>query len=354
MKDIDFDELDKAVSSVLSREYAPPATPTPEELTASNDSLTKTETTSSDRPTVISDKPPAAAEATTVKTVVHETSPGGPLIARSLPPAAPLRRPGRFMDMVHPSSDMAAGKPVVEPTKRVSMAGRTLQPLAPQEPVADNATAVDEDLIQPHTPSSDSGQTATTVEEEIRWPDPIDIEALAAEAPVEANPEAITAPYAATPSAPVPFVSDAKVEKRPLGAFSEATPAEQSEETAAVTHTVPSRTADQLPPELAGEIVSVESNVVKLDDEQTPQAEASTPASPALISGTLSIPKQYQEAEQPADTPAHPLYDTTQYHPPLSVVPEHSRRSLWTWLIIAVLLLLVTAGLFAYWYIQGI
>lgn len=381
MKDIDFDELDKAVSSVLSQASGP--APKDElKTTPAVASATPKDVAAAEASEVIEVKKPAdgtaasVSDATEVPVKVEAT---GAEPSKPVAFVMPGRKTGRFMDVVHPSSDMGASK-TAAPTLRVS-AGRTLQPLTAASGV--KPTEATEDRQEPDAAPSEARITdspdvvvkvpeATEISGEPAWPDPI---ALADEDPGEtaSTPEdaSMTAVEAAAqPSVPL-FIEDAKVEKRPLGAFSDATALASAEPATTDSSTGPLPQADpaispepvatfhaqdnKLPPELDVDVVSVESDDAGLEDG--PQAtQAATPVSAPLntgLNGSMSIPQQYQQADTPTAQAAHSLFDTTDYHPPLNVQADHGSNHLWVWVIIAVLLLLGTAGLFVYWYAQG-
>ena len=103
MSDIDFDELDRAVNGALG------SNDTPEPVSSTDDTQT------SDEPATIT-----RVERTQLSPVSHQTTPVSTPAA--VAPAA-RRSSGRFMDMVHPSSDMRSqdrgaavtSKPVVTP-----------------------------------------------------------------------------------------------------------------------------------------------------------------------------------------------------------------------------------------------
>lgn len=361
MKDIDFDELDKAVSSVLSGGQT--ATTAKDKVAAKE----KAETPVSDEkshvadavepvkvelvekpaplqeevaPTVDKPAPPAAVADLAVNSQTVSSSP--------LPAISSSRKAGRFMDVVHPSSDMATQ------SKRVSMAGRTLHPLGAdvakeKQPEIKNEPEHIQASDTPVEGVGDEPQQPETAEVTTR-PEPIAAET------VPAQPVPATTSIAA--SAP-PFLNDAKVEKRPLGAFSDEPPLHETPEGGheadremPAPSAAPQATA--LPPELEMDIISVEAGTDRFGTESDDQAHNAGIPHAATINGTMSIPKQYQEVEQHADESAHSLFDTNEYHPPLNVHADGGHRFLWFWILMAVVLLLGTAGVFAFWYMQNL
>ncbi|PLS80986.1 hypothetical protein CYG49_03595, partial [Candidatus Saccharibacteria bacterium] len=231
----------------------------------------------------------------------------------------------------------------------------------------------------------------------------------AAKQPADAN-EPDQAPAASTvPDGPMNslFVSDAKVEKRPLGAFNDnqssdqppATnqqpdedsqqsqtdqqpvaddePAGDSVQSVANSdnkddgETQESSTTESLPPELTGDIVAVEADNEsedkedKGDEADVPPAPVRTQeAAPNKAAATIgmssvasvpsvSIPKQYQQAVAQKTDAANPVFDIKEYHPPIApgaaqVEPAHHKIALWV--IVALILLIATIAGFGYWF----
>ena len=171
MSDIDFDELDKAVNSLMTNVDTAKRN---EALDDPEDTVVTLDTTEP----VAGGEPVSAPEAVSASTIPASA------LARtaSTSPALAVKRRGQFMDVMHPSSDMKAAKPV----KRQ---GATIAPPAASAIVPE--------------PSNEPTSNAPT-------PDSGAIEADAPEAPSEQSP--LTSP----------FLPDAKPEKRPLGVASDA------------------------------------------------------------------------------------------------------------------------------------
>ncbi len=269
MNDIDFDELDRAVSSTMT--------------------------------------PNAASEETPV------TSPATPA-SPATPPASPAaRRGGRFMDVVHPSSDMRGASTV------------------PARP----AVAAQPTPVSPPTPEPAAVND---------WPDPIDS----------------------------PFLADTKVEKRPLGGeqpTTEATP-EMPEipEAAPEAEIIPTATEPTAPeavvpvtleasapePE-AGTVSSSEPSLEAPAEplveepvvESAPHVTETTHATPVGDGGATSIQPQYTEAPSTAEA-SRPIFDTEAYHQPLAH-PEKKKSGIFVVLWIIGLIIL-GAGLGAVMY----
>ena len=167
MSDIDFDELDRAVNGVLGGTAAPAASPA---STASEEPvITETPTIERVERTTLSPissssydiKEPSPVLTTPPVTIAPlEATPVAPVAASTAPAAR--RSSGRFMDMVHPSSDMRS-RTTSAPVENKPVTASVAQP----EPVAE-------------TPQYN---------ETPAWNEPLES----------------------------PFLADAKVEKRPLG-----------------------------------------------------------------------------------------------------------------------------------------
>ncbi|HEX4662488.1 MAG TPA: hypothetical protein VH144_02645 [Candidatus Saccharimonadales bacterium] len=369
MKDIDFDELDKAVSSLLGSKDEKPA---------------------------VSDTPTSTAAVPTASTipVTAPSRPVEPPSPRSTPaivtsPAA--HRSGRFMDVVHPSSDM--GQTDKEPAPQaMAGSGRKLQPISRDvkpDPIEPKETPQKADDPVPQKLSSvadpdpqtliSTQDTADTV-----WPDPLDVQ-LPKE-PVTATddqPAAISpepkmtddninelAELKTSTDTPSPFLSDTKVEKRPLGAYAdqpkpdaptppetpeESTPAPSSPESlfdqpdtpllAADDTQVPATPAapstEDMPPELDQKVVEVEATERGDDKPIEPTTAANV--------GSMSIPQQYKAAERPTKETERPPFDTKDYHAPIPT-PERKKAGIGQWILLGLLLVAALGGA-AYWYL---
>lgn len=277
MSDIDFDELDRAVTSVLNspaqKPAEPAAAPAPEPVVAT--------------------KPVAAS-------------------AQDLHPAAqrPVQR-GRFLDMVHPAHDMA-------PRQAVAIA-----PAERPNAVASQSTSQTfvSDVVAEPTPST----VVPKPEQPVETPQPA---ASAPEAPApEAKPEDFFAggPVDAKPTEPTPspFIPDAKVEKRPLGAFAVADSA-----------TLP------VGEELHDKLVAVES-----EDNVVETGESSIPARQE----TAIAPKPATTPVKPV-TPVTPISAATNQDEPMHLAknrldkpPKHGKGTL-IWVVVLIAVLLIGGG----------
>lgn len=220
------------------------------------------------------------------------------------PPIAPRPSTGRFMDMVHPSADMRTA-------------------VAPRETVS--------------TPPVVQAPTSST-----------DVEASA--------PEAVSSP----------FLPDAQVEKRPLGAFTtplqsatidkptvepsyEAIVPDQEPVEAEVSEQAEIESA-LLPPELHTDLLDIESNEDAVEEitpsvdmvSPEPVVESVSKPAPAVSDPVAtfggSIPQQYTEkpAEQPIETHTAPVFDAHAFSQP----PKKKNG----WLVVLWITLLILLG----------
>lgn len=376
MKEIDFDELDRAVNSLM-KTVPPDSTSktsdqrTDEEETvltigsssevAEDDLMKELVPTATPDAEVISvneeharEPQPEPKEPETVAQATSET-----------PSATPTPRRGRFMDMV---------RPTVRDAKRTTTSGLasrqgiTLQPMgnpvdAREEVVSDTAVVEQADYTsEPDT--SMFPQSFDALDAEIELPQVTDDAVAAEEAPAETATDDI-APLSS------PFLPDAKVEKRPLGRPADAAPvidlaAELNEntETTVESQSVlpedvisPNKDAQlpeqPLPAELGSELLSIETSTDNLPPE--PQPEAVTPVlvtpNPTTTSSArlapepvrpiemTSIPQQYKV--QPQSTEAAPvgtIYDTQPLAHPAEKKPG------WMWILAILAILIIGAG----------
>lgn len=346
MDDINFDELDQAVNSAL-KQAAPKDAPQTD-IPAAEPAVLP-----------VDDVPPQAAPSVVV----------------------PKRR-GQFMDMVHPSSDMI--KPT---TPRPNRQAVTIEPLSPE--IVETPEDTPEQSNVPEQTFTTEGSIAPIESHDIpapseveavapkpEWPDPLDVmeqtkqerDDLLEEASVDEHETAADVsehddsevaseePVQDEPGA-TPFLTGTSPEKRPLGAFAE-TP-NLSDETKEVDMDTPEPSTDvdvpeqsqhdfeleplpsvPVPQELAPEVVSVESDEPPHHAEETPAPSEAGPM-------TTSIPQQYKNADVPPEDQAdHPVFDTRDYHQPLTPPARQGHTGA---IITIVLILLALLGVGA-WY----
>jgi hypothetical protein len=301
MSDIDFDELDRAVNGAL--EGAPVSEPAPEGVVETS------------APT---ESPSIEHVERTVLSPIDSPKP-----ATSSPAPAARRSSGRFMDMVHPSSDMR-GSTGPGPFE-------TKPPVAPVQPA-------------PATEAKAEGVTA--------WSEPLES----------------------------PFLPDAKVEKRPLGGGE--APAETNTPTGAFDFQglLDDEPKEELleapepqellepavmpdPIDFAAAKVAIPEEIeskpleIEVPTEETAETpaekpevvpEPSEPPKPVVTEeepvGPTSITQQYKE--QPSSTQeSGAIFDTESYHQP--VVQPTKKKS--GWLTVMWIVILVALGAAAGW-----
>lgn len=350
MTELDFDELDKAVNSLMGDKVPAP--------------------TSNEAPSSVpvSSTPPPVSP-TPVTSPVEPLTPSKPPISRPTPPAA--RRGGRFMDVV-PTA------PRKDPSSPVSRQGVTLQPSSSSiEPDhLKSAPAVSTESSQSPTPSTPSGASATS-----DWPDPLELAASKSSdtksEPVEASAsvdlpkstpsfideETLSTSEDVSVEEPLssPFLPDAKVEKRPLGGAAITSTGSELmvEDENAQLPALPKDVEPTLPEELHGDIVSIAADNSTTDPSKhlTHEPETEMPAKketepakkPAVTvteaitpAGPTSIPQQYKEEPSSGDQKNGAIYDTDSYHQPLSHPAK--KKSGWGWVLWILVILIVGAG----------
>ena len=277
MQDIDFDEIDRAVSSVSNKSTgATRATPfsAPSQEVATP--VVVNITNKSEEPQV-------------------DTSSSIPVSSFTTPSPAARRSAGRFMDVVHPSSDM---RPVSPVSREVNN--------RPEE--------------KPETP--ESSETSA-----FHWPDPIDVAQsdAASEEPVAETiePTITQVPKQLVDDTPLesPFLTDAKVEKRPLGAFS----SNNAEPELALIEDFPEPKMSESIEALEAEEVEVpELPAEEMAEEAPIEIAEPTPVAEVVPVGPTSITQQYKEAPSSTAQSTGSIYDTEAYHQPVTHVPKRN------------------------------
>ncbi len=331
MKDLDFDELDRAVNSLIGGPAA------------------------SSNTTATAPADPSGTEVSAEVTAEPTPTPAATPVASDLQSLAARRSSGRFMDVVHPSSDMRV--PFVPPRPSV----RETTPMQPIDTPGASAAA----------PASLSPEPSVAATPASTWPDPLDFHGFNSTAPAQE----VTAPQLGDndiqsqldttetdQQAPLesPFLADAKVEKRPLGAFNDATmppAANQPDafgEAVSVDTDRPMETDTPLPAELQDNLLSIESN----EDTASVATEAPTitPTLPTdVVAPTpdvqVSIAQQYVEQPSTGDKPAGSIFDVDSYHKPIAHPKKHKSGWMVTLWIVLLLILGVGAGAAFYFYV---
>ncbi|MEP6710679.1 MAG: hypothetical protein ABJA64_03085 [Candidatus Saccharibacteria bacterium] len=355
MKDLDFDELDRAVNSLMSDTDAPnlPVVDSPASVATV-------------QPPVIGAQPADLP----VEAVASPESRENASLA--------TRRSGRFMDVVHPSSDMKTSDMTPVSRQGVTIPARSLDTMSPNAQLPES------------TPPA-SAVSQNTSSETTNWPDPLNVSPSSdAETPSAASPVEPSQPLSS------PFLQDTKVEKRPLGgqtvdaaiaaelakespdapALSQSDEvttsseqpktdldtSDQSDKSQLSTQLPPAaETAEKtpLPEELDSGLVAIESGEstgTTTAEETEGSTPESTPPEISTSSGSLvtsvtsgevpqstmggSIPQQYTEQPTTSDTSHAPIYDTEEAHQALA----HPAKKKSGWLFVLWILLLLIAG----------
>jgi hypothetical protein len=329
MKDIDFDELDRAVNSLISGDGKPGSAVVGTTAPVAAAPVTSSEIASPE--VALAPAEPVAAPVVPVSAPTINSAPvAAPAVTpvADVQPLAARRTSGRFMDVVHPSSDMRPNSVPVTAPKPLPATTLLSTPIVPAvTPIAPPVVAPAPEPATPEVPTLEPVPAGGARD----WPDPIDFQAAttatASTAPIiNATPTSSVVPaVSSSESTPAvqplvsPFLSDAKVEKRPLGAFSatdsEPTPTPPAEpESDAPTSPIvgkednPIGQETPMPAELQDDLLHIES-----DSESTAPSN-----SPDLaLTGPTSITQQYKETLSAPQT-SGAIFDTNSYHKPLA------------------------------------
>ena len=328
MTELDFDELDKAVNSLMNDsiegEAPKPDTDTPSESLAPS------------TPT------PASSPAT--------------------------RRRGQFMDVMHPSSNMRQAAPAPVTHQALSIT----PPMVSEAVTPDDSASTDDVSPIPSGELSDEQPVDAPEDASSTWGEPSEeaaSEPVLAEEAVDTPSEPLLDQTQTDDSLTSPFLPDAKVEKRPLGepvpyaepvleskstdmgppaeiADSEAEESEQpevEEGDAGAVEPAP------LPDELKEDVVAVEANEVFHEEPaETPAENGVAPEVAQPING--SITQQYEEQPSTGELTNGAIYDTDSYHQPLDGKPAKKKSSVLTWILWTIVLLIVGATAGAAWF----
>lgn len=379
MKEFDFDELDKAVNSLMG-DVKKPTTPVATDSAVVDPEPAVDSPQTADQPANPVVPPAPVSE---VPEPTADVPPEMPALTPLSSPAPAMRRAGgRFMDVVHPSSDMKTPTRVVAPSRE----GVNLQPLTSVDSSASPKAM--NDVIAP-PPKRTEPQSPTSVDEP-KTVEP-EVESLAETEPTS-TPES-SEPWSS------PFLPDTQVEKRPLGGLSGAsdtglsdaiaaelakehpdteatsTPKEDApsvEPASSSVDTEPSTLAPNLeldspdeksestkseqdlqlapgfdekivPAELDNDLVAIESGKASLAGETgepiaTPDI---TPhAATSAVLSTSSIPQQYSETPSSGDASHTPIYDNEAVHQPLN----HPAKKKKGWVLIVFIVIIILIG----------
>lgn len=346
MKDLDFDELDRAVNSLIGNGDAPVAGDGPVAPTSQTD-INPILSQPSTEP--VTDKPVSAL------------------------PLATRRSSGRFMDVVHPSSDMRSTSVSDRPASRVgtTIPSPMTTPGAYSRPlVVPDVTTTSSSADEPEKPSQwpdpidfhgfeDARPDSDSVSANVALPSTFDSSTRSVDEAISTSPEVdedsditkladdINATLNGDPETPLnsPFLADAKVEKRPLGAFSfgEVAPATAAtlavvapQDSSPAASSVEEKSIDTpMPAELQDDLLLLES-----DNVESPTPEIVAPVETPV--GPTSITQQYKEQPSTSDQPTGAIFDTHAYQKPLAHPAK--KKSGWVWVFWIALLIIAGAG----------
>lgn len=359
VKDIDFDELDRAVNSAISKNK-----PVDDGLSAMS--------------------PVTSANVPDVNPLPSPTPVFTPTPAASSAPTAPIpvarqtmSRPatGRFMDMVHSSANMRVAVPERPSLRPLSSPISSVS----QKPNLNMMPKMPSGIVNNSNPDLDIDQISDEIDKTLN---------------INSNENQDS-----------PFLPDAKVEKRPLNAFtSEQTVIAPVKLPDAISFPPIGKTDDRqenvdtlLPAELQNDLLSIEADeVTKTDEvyipedsgnnedelmasapqenqtddgamknqyvpyeqnsapvlEEKPVEPATAAPSSVLTSAssstttnpivTTSISQQYAELPSTGDKEIGAIYDTNSYHK--AMTPPTKKKSGWMWVIFIALLMIVSVG----------
>ena len=230
-------------------------------------------------------------------------------------PAPAVRRSGRFMDVVHPSSDMRNS------------------PTPERDRTTVEAESSRDELRVPER--EDAGSSSTDM------PDPLDFHGFNTDAEQSESEE----PKEYTPQES-PFIPNAQIEKRPLGGYPTQDDVPAPIATEEITEAVEqpeqeSPVPDEVEPNENTEDVSkeeVQDNTVEstqqevepeptVEEQSQPEQQPQQPE-PEQHTGPVAITQQYKERPSTTDQPSGAIYDTESYHQPLSK-PVKKKSGIW-------------------------
>lgn len=374
MKELDLDELHKAVSQLMDDTGKPKGKKQPKKTEA----VIKDAPTS--QPVVAKEEPITPAATKTAGESVRVT------VNRPLPKLATRARlRGAAMDIVQknkpviapPSAQAGRTAAIIQPARQVAQ-----EPLRPAAPI--EAPDISDETLASINMQADTGKAPDilTKTDQEAWPDPLDFHTFEEEKPKEPaeqtevpklQAEPVIAQEPALPETPPPTLETAappiesetaqtatpfvttKVEKRPLGAYADK-PAEQPPEPKPAAPSEPeeppkkSEEPSQLAPipqpkELSPEVLAVES----APEDAVPQQDE-----PHDMDNLrqMSIPQQYKTAEHGKNDSIHPVFDTHEYHPPIHA-PAHTTHGHHFGIMITLLIVLTLVAAAAYLVLMG-
>jgi hypothetical protein len=353
MNDFDFEELDSAVSQLATKthdEHDGPGPVTLRPLVASSASELASVP-------VVAPVPDSGQAVQSTPTTLPVAS--SPVQKHRLGDTSP--RPKRaFMDIVPPARkpvqrvgisiqpiDKAETVMTEEPKRAVGI-GQEPKPVAPE---------LVEQMPPEHTGRPVADSPAQKTASDVSWPDPLDFQRedpMSEESIEQKTPDTQSEEDQPEPSSP--FLSEAKVEKRPLGAFSNFRPTAELKPAKPVMPEDAKAGSDELTPENDGIFKEPEESkelLEKQEPEQKAESESSTKQD-MHSAAMMSITQQYRTEAKDEDKAPRSVFDTKEYHPPLleAAVHDHRGEGMWGKLFIAlvVLAILGAGGYFTYLY----
>jgi hypothetical protein len=372
MNDFDFEELDKAVNELATKTHDEHGGPVP-----TAPAPAPSQASAEEKPVLVRSSTPAPAPVEPPK--VEEAKPA------PTPTAEPQKRPTRLSD-TRPQRRGAFMDIVTPQTRKPGTRGVSIQPVSkPEDIIPDEPQKQEEPVaLEPEQPKASEVEPTPVVTEpeaekpqaevkkdsgDVAWPDPLDFDG---NDPQKEKTDEAPEPKAEAVDSASPFLAEAKVEKRPLGAFSNFRPRrEEKPQQEPTQQPAPEeiKPADELTPEKDGtfkEPAEPGEPAQPTEEEAKPtkaplasdEKEAAEPSKPDMHGAAMmSIPQQYRAEAKETDKSTRPIFDTKEYHPPLLESAVHDHRgggSMWGKLFIAlvVLALLGVAGYFAYLYVM--
>lgn len=383
MTEFDFDELDKAVNSLMKN--------TPgDDTVAATEPAPLTSVLEPEPTTVVLDPAPSSESVAAATDTIEEPdvsrlvspiqTPAEPTESKPQPPTQPYKhsidrdggksmvtkRRGTFMDVVHPSSDMRnrQGSSTRATPKRETV-------LAPIDSSSEDETDNDESVMhQPETTpqvvvprSADDVELASTLTDaasrEVVAPSSPETDLTAVEDVPQADytpvsmsqgQEASTLPADVAPVHESLFIADAKVEKRPLGPQPD-TISIETQNDQPVSDLPQAPVSSRLPDELSGGVMAVESEKettraqAPLDNPTEGTSAESVPrmpvpaASAATVVAAPIVSQGTTTASSEGDHPA--IYDPSYYQQ--ETKPKTKKKSGW-WVIFAITGLIILGG----------
>lgn len=254
---------------------------------------------------------------------------------RPIPSLASRRTPGPFMDVMHPSSNMM---------KNSSQPAQTNNTVVNPSP-----TTQDNETIEAEPVKDELGPVIPETKVEVPSSNDEDDD-------INKISEDINKTLGITSDSP--FITDAQVEKRPLGAFSSESNDDNSDvDMKKPDETLPIVDETPLPAELDNNLLSIEANsvakstvpeevgqsiVAEVPQTETPQnQQEKSDDINETIAPVVAIPQQYVEKTNPK-TETSPIYENNETYKQ-TLMPAKKKAG-WLWVVWIILLILIGAG----------